>query len=261
MTQDFDIAATSYDDDFTHSKIGMLQRNQVRSFLSSYLESNRKLSILEVNCGTGFDASYFASLGHHVIATDISEKMISEAISKYKSNHLNFSVKDIKNITKDSFKSIDCVFSNFGGLNCISKTDITLFIENVYSFLNPRGKVVLVIMPRNTIWEKFYFSIKGEPKKARRRRSKDFVLANVNGVDVKTWYYNPSEIAQIIDGKFKVTKLKPIGLWVPPSYMEQYFSNKSWLLTVLAKIDALFTSRIFSRYADHFYIELEKIDS
>ena len=76
----FDILAETYDTDFTESAIGKLQRERVWQGLYQLLATyNRPLKILEINCGTGFDALALASLGHMVIATDAAEVMIEKA--------------------------------------------------------------------------------------------------------------------------------------------------------------------------------------
>ena len=52
----------------------------------------------------------------------------------------------------------------------------------------------MVIMPKNTLWERFYFSLKFQYKNAFRRNTKKAVYANVEGIQVPTWYYNPKEV-------------------------------------------------------------------
>ena len=92
MTEDFDIASAQYDTAFTFSKIGKAQRKMVFKYLNPILTQRQKLSILELNCGTGEDAIRFAQLGHHVLATDISEGMINVAKAKATPNIRTFAV-------------------------------------------------------------------------------------------------------------------------------------------------------------------------
>ena len=96
MTESFDIAATTYDNTFTYSKIGKLQRNLVYEHLSKILPIDHNLDILEINCGTGHDAIWLANQGHRVLATDISSEMISIARSK-QLNKNNRYLHNIKN--------------------------------------------------------------------------------------------------------------------------------------------------------------------
>ncbi len=259
MHNDFDIASQHYDSVFTFSKIGKAQRRIVFKYLNPILNQDKKLSVLELNCGTGEDAIQFAKQGHEVIATDISEGMIAVAKSKLKLDNLNFLVQDINTITTTSFKNkFDLIFSNFGGVNCLSKTQLTSFVEKSVNLLKPNGRLILVIMPKHCLWERLYFSLKGNFKKAKRRQTTKPVIANVDGVEVKTWYYNPEAIVELTKLKYSKEKLKPIGLAIPPSYLEDSFLAKKPVLSILKFLDTILTGAFFSKYADHFLIQLKK---
>lgn len=258
MNHDFDIAASSYDQTFTNSNIGKAQRQQVYTYLNKLIDRSNPLDVLELNCGTGEDASYISQHGHKVIAIDISNEMIQVAKAKNKEFSASFYQQDITKITTETFdKKFDLIFSNFGGFNCLSKTELTAFLDLAPQLLSKKGKLVLVVMPKHTIWERIYFSLKGQIKKARRRISKTFVLANVDGIDVKTWYFNPSEIAKNAL-HFKLMNTRPIGLWIPPSYLEHSLLGKKSILNILKRLDMVFSWSFLSKYADHYYIELEK---
>ena len=59
----FDREAASYDVDFTYTAVGKLQRKRVYHFLAKSL-SEKPLQVLEINCGTGEDATWLASRGN-----------------------------------------------------------------------------------------------------------------------------------------------------------------------------------------------------
>ena len=226
MQNDFDIASQSYDKTFTYSTIGKAQRMQVYKQLNDIIIQDKPLHILELNCGTGGDANYFSTLKHTITATDISSKMVALASDKFKNKDINFHQLDINELHQQSFKeNFDLIFSNFGGFNCLSKNEVTAFFLSANKILNSDGKIALVIMPKHTIWEKIYFSLKGDFKKSKRRNTKNSIPANVDGVAVKTWYFNPKEIKEIAEG-FSIKKIKPIGLFVPPSYLQTSFLGK-----------------------------------
>ena len=258
MQNDFDIAAASYDKTFTNTAIGKAQRMQVYEQLNAFINQKKELHILELNCGTGEDANYFNSLNHTITATDISNKMIAVAADKFKNKNINFHQLDINNLQQHSFpKNFDLIFSNFGGFNCLSKNEVAAFFLSANKILNSDGKIALVIMPKHTIWEKIYFSLKGDFKKSKRRNTKNSIPANVDGVAVKTWYFNPKEIKEIAEG-FSIKKIKPIGLFVPPSYLQTSFLGKKIIVSFLNRLGTLFGFSFLSKYADHYYIELQK---
>lgn len=259
MSNDFDVHAKNYDAVFTFSEIGKAQRNRVYHFLNKYILPEKKLNILELNCGTGEDASYFTQLGHDVLATDISSEMIKVAKEKNENTNIRFQQLDITKITSETFtEKFDLIFSNFGGLNCLSKSQLASFFQTSESLLTPSGKLALVIMPKNCLWEQFYFSLKGDFKKARRRNTDKALHVNVEGVQIPTWYYNPKEVESLASNIYKTMAVKPIGIKIPPSYLESFFSKKKGLLNLFIQLEKLFSNRFWSKYADHYLIVFQK---
>jgi len=257
MTENFDIHAKNYDTVFTNSQIGKAQRDRVYHFLDRFVFTEKKLNILELNCGTGEDANYLTQLGHQVLATDISSEMI--AVAKNKFPDINFKQLDISKITSETFsEKFDLIFSNFGGLNCLSKSQLKSFISVSETFLKPSGKLVLVIMPKKCWWERFYFSIKGDFKKAKRRNTQQSVLVNVEGNQIPTWYYNPKELVSLTKRNYILNSINPIGIAIPPSYLESFFSNKKGLLKMYILAEKLFANRFWAKYADHYLIVFQE---
>ncbi|HEY0091314.1 MAG TPA: class I SAM-dependent methyltransferase [Flavobacterium sp.] len=259
MAASFDNAAVAYDKTFTKSNIGKLQRAQVYSVLDQLLKKNKINTTLEINCGTGEDAQWLASKGLNVIATDISEKMLQVAIAKKGSGTVKFEYADINQIgTQYSGRSFDMIFSNFGGLNCLAPSELKLFFVNAAALLPKHGKLVVVIMPKNTLWEKIYFYFKGDLTKAKRRNSGKADV-NVNGENVPTFYYNPQDVIPFAKVAFHAIDLKPIGLFVPPSYLEHFFKTKPMLLSAFATLDKLISNvKYTARYSDHYLIVFDK---
>jgi ubiquinone/menaquinone biosynthesis C-methylase UbiE len=257
METSFDKAATNYDSTFTHSVIGRLQRYLVYFHVIKQLSSVKKL--IEINCGTGEDAVWLAHKNIQVTATDISSKMIQIAISKSNLNNLNFFQADINEIeSRFSNEKFDMVFSNFGGINCLSQPELTNFFASVPNLLSEKGKLALVIMPKNTLWEQMYFILKLDFKKAFRRKNA-FTIADVDDKKVTTYYYNPNDIVALSTNNFTVLQTKPIGFFIPPSYLESFFKNKPKLILFLNTLEQKIRNQSWlSKYADHYLIVLEK---
>ncbi|HRH02125.1 MAG TPA: class I SAM-dependent methyltransferase [Bacteroidia bacterium] len=260
----FDVSAPNYDAEFTTSAIGKMQREQVYFALQVNKLVKSKSKILEINCGTGEDAIWLANHGHSVLATDASEEMIR--VAKQKASGLNkldlqFQQAEFSALnTKYGTQKFDLIFSNFGGLNCVNKTVFKQLMDDFYSLLNPDGKLIFVIMGRKCFWERMYFLFKGNNKKAFRRMSQSAISAELgNGAKQNTFYFSPSEIRSIAEPNFKLLSTKPIGLFVPPSYLNKFFLNKKYLLLFLFQMEKLFSPFSFlSDYADHYLIYLKK---
>ncbi len=256
MANSFDIHAQNYDDAFTFSNIGQAQRKRVYFFLSEMLKEDN-LNILEINCGTGEDANYLTNKGHNVLATDISTAMIAQAKKKYPT--INFQTLDItSNAIEKLDKKFDVIFSNFGGLNCLSKAQLATFLGISEALLKTNGKAILVIMPKKTLSERLYFILKLQPRKAFRRNSHNPVHVYVEGVKIPTWYYDPKEVVTLAKEKLKPVAIKPIGIAIPPSYLEPFFAKRKGLLKLLEQIESWLSSSYWAKYADHYLIAFTK---
>ena len=258
MGNGFDIAAKDYDQDFTNSGIGTLQRKQVYQYLNKYVFHKKRLNLLEVNCGTGEDALWFAQQGHNVMATDASGEMISVAKTKNDLQNVEFQQLKIQELNQlETEGSFDLIFSNFGGLNCLGNDGFSDFLKQSKRLLKTDGKLILVLMPKNCLWDNFYLFLKGKWNHLGRRNTAEAISINVYGQKVNTWYYNPKDILSL-DNRFKCADYKPIGFFVPPSYTESFFKNKEVLLNCLGWLDKYTTRLSFlSRFSDHYIIYLK----
>ncbi|MFI5135093.1 MAG: class I SAM-dependent methyltransferase [Chitinophagales bacterium] len=258
----FDLAASAYDEEFTHSLIGKLQRQRVYFFLKKIL-TDQSLRILEINCGSGEDAVWLAQQGHHVTATDASPKMIELVRKKISESKLEEKIStaicdfdDLKN--KFQSEKFDFIFSDFGGLNCVSGDELEKLSADFSSLLVPGGKFIAVIMGRKCWWERSYFLMKGKSRDALRRNSKELVEAKIGESTVPTWYYSPKEFQNLFLNEFQKIRVRPVGLFIPPSYLNPFFEKKKWLLSILNLLEKMFSLSFLSDFADHFLIELIK---
>lgn len=260
MDSYFDKAALNYDEEFTFSEIGIRQRQMVYSFLKPRLEKWQ--SIFEVNCGTGEDAIWFAHNGKAVLATDISKSMIQHARVKTQTNampDLQFkvlNVNDHDNLPKGN--QYDLVFSNFGGLNCLNPNELILFLKALkQNVLRKNGTIILVLMSKGSIWESLFFLRKLQFKKAFRRWTNKALAVNVNGVEVPTYYYNPSLFNQLKDD-FSVSAVQTIGFFLPPSYLEPIFKRRIKILDLLYQWECSIKNvKRLAGFSDHYLIELK----
>ncbi|PHR49677.1 MAG: methylase [Fluviicola sp.] len=251
---DFDGAAISYDEKFTFSSVGIIQRNLVwHNIKKINLEGHQ--NVLEVNCGTGEDAKRWSGLNKSVKSTDISPKMIELAQSKFP--EIDFKTFDITEIKKYE-ENYDLLFSNFGGLNCLSTDELETFFCDVYKQLPSHGRMILVIMGKKCFWDRVFLILKGKWKERNRRNTESFIEVNVDQVPVKTWYYSPKETKSFVGSQFETEGVYPIGLFVPPSYLANRFKNKNRLMKFLEFLDKLFSFRFLANYADHYLIVLKK---
>lgn len=263
MAAPFDHIASTYDSMFTKSAIGQLQRKRVWSYIEGIMPDLKGFEMLELNCGTGEDAVLFGERGFNIVATDISAEMLKVTQKKaeqYSMQHrISSHYLDLESFNETLFdKKFDLVFSNFGGLNCINPESLKKLLENLPSILKPGGRFVGVIMPKFCAWETVFFLLRLQFKKAFRRLTSKEVISDLHGVNMKTWYYHPQQIRNWSKGKFKLISIRPVGVALPPSYLERFFSlKKRWLLHLNNFEKKLSRTSILSGMSDHFVIDLQ----
>ena len=252
----FDAAAGKYDEIFSQSAIGLLQRSRVKYFIEKEFSAAHPHNILELNCGTGEDALWLAAQNRNVLATDISEKMIE--ITKKKiaglpnTATMQLSFTNLKNKLTD--EKFDFIFSNFGGLNCADEDALKDLGKQLFSVTENNATLAFVVMSTNCWWENLYFSFK-RLKKRRQMRS----VATLNGAAFPVWYYTPAQLQTLFKPYFEKQYQKPVGLFIPPSYLNNFFLRKRFLLKLLSVLEKLFGSFGFlANTADHYLMLFKK---
>lgn len=254
---DFDSAASSYDRDFTDTHTGKAQRASVWALLPDV----KGLNILEMNAGTGEDAAHFLAQGAAVWLSDVSEKMLEVADRKTLSyTHKHVFQWDLRQpFPLPNAPLFDLAFSNFGGWNCLTEAEIKTLARELHGLLNEDGRLMLVVMPRFCLWETLYFLAKGKWRSAFRRLSKAGTWANVEGQQVLTYYYAPSQIRRFLYPYFEAEQTKAVGIALLPSYLDKWVHNRGWFAALLAWLEAgLALFPVFAYLSDHYVIRLRK---
>ncbi|UCH65139.1 MAG: class I SAM-dependent methyltransferase [Ignavibacterium sp.] len=259
----FNQIASSYDETFTNSEIGKRQRNIVWNYLERILPADVQLDILELNCGTGEDALFLANKGYSVTATDVSEEMLDITNAKISKNGLEKNVGtkkiNIEELQETLFdRKFDVIFSNFGGMNCVEEEVLGKLSKELKLLLNSKGRIILVLMPKFCLWETVYFMSKLNLNESLRRSKAGHTVAKVGEFEVKTYYHSPSILEKKFANNFVVRKIIPIGFFIPPSYLNNYFAEKKKTLNFLASLETKSSNlSLLSNAADHFLIDME----
>ncbi|CAN5391457.1 hypothetical protein BH10BAC2_BH10BAC2_47870 [soil metagenome] len=263
--QPFDILAETYDENFSHTQIGKLQRARVWEKLLPVLKANKKpLNILEINCGTGEDALQLAAMGHYVIATDASAAMIAKAAQKISTsiaaqNRVSFIQCSFEELALQSFDwKFDLIFSNFGGLNCIDSAGLAALSKVFSKVLNPGGQLFFVVMGTFCAWETGWHLVRGKFSTAFRRCKKHapFTIA---GKTIPVCYYSPATFKKLLCHEFAYINSFAAGLFIPPSYLEPFFLKRQAMLGKLNALEKkLAGPSIMCRLSDHYCIVFKK---
>ncbi|HTI11270.1 MAG TPA: methyltransferase domain-containing protein [Puia sp.] len=232
------------------------KRERVRGHVLQYLPPAS--SILELNAGTGEDATYFGRLGHRVHATDIAEGMQQalrekiirqELTGKITTELCSFtSLEELRN--KGPF---DLIFSNFAGLNCTGELDKVL--RSFSPLVNPGGQLTLVILPGFCLWETLLV-FRGKFKTAFRRlfSRRKGARSHVEGHYFQCWYYSPSYVIRHLEDSFDLLSVEGLCTLVPPSYIEHFAERHPRLYRTLRKWEDRRKGKWPWKYIGDYYI-------
>jgi hypothetical protein len=85
------------------------------------------------------------------------------------------------------------------------------------------------------------------------------VLTEIAGEKMFTYYYSPQELSDAFKPYFKPVLCRPIGLFIPPSFLNNRFKKPGLFFSILLGLEKLFGGiAAFSDHADHYMMILEK---
>jgi ubiquinone/menaquinone biosynthesis C-methylase UbiE len=256
----FDSVAEQYDDHFTRSVVGRAQRDAVWQKAAVTFSSGQH--ILELNCGTGEDALFFARHGISVTALDASKQMVLQARRRREleapDSPIRFELLPTEDLAElNEAQLFDGVFSNFSGLNCVP--DLAAVVEQLSARVKPGAPLLLCLSTRFCLWEIFWYLLRGNFRKAFRRCG-GHATARFNDYTIHVHYPTLRCLCTLF-APFTLRSCTGIGIMVPPSYLEPWARKHPQLISALSRIDrALCNLPVFRIIGDHMLLHFEKID-
>jgi SAM-dependent methyltransferase len=257
----FDATAQGYDQEFTTTEVGRLQRAVTHRYLSELIAATQPKTALELNCGTGEDARWLARQGLLVTATDLSPAMVAITTDKVRGQGVRVLQAGIQGIAQAlPHEKFDLIWSNFGGYNCLSAAEIQASAAAMHRLLRPGGHFVAVVMGKFCAWETLYFLAKFKPSQAMRRWRKGPIQARLaDGITQDTYYYSPGAFERLFAPQFQPIKRCAVGAYLPPSYLDPFFSKRPRLLARMQRWEERAYGRRFpAAFSDHFLVAFRR---
>jgi len=255
----FDRVADSYDDLFTRSAIGQAQRKQVwRRLLEAFAPGER---ILELNCGTGEDARFLGMRGRSIVACDASAEMIQVAAARTQreAEGADITFRRLANEDLGALplqKPFGGAYSNFSGLNCAA--DLQPVARNLAALVRPGGRVLLCLWSRVCVGEFVWYLMHGQARKAIRRFSGK-ATARVGELTIAVSYPKVRDVQRVFAPWFALERRSAIGLFVPPSYAEDWARKHESALKRFEQLDPICSEwPVFRDAGDHVLLEFTR---
>jgi ubiquinone/menaquinone biosynthesis C-methylase UbiE len=258
----FDVLAPAYDAHFVESLVGHAQRQVSRKWLQPLLGGHPGMQVLEINCGTGADAWWMAGLGHQVTATDASPAMIAQALQKTTGNNgtsPRFATCAFEELhTRFAHRQFDCIVSNFAGLNCAAPDTLRALSRQFNALLRPGGHLAVVVFGKYCAWDVLYYLLKANTQQAFRRfTNKQVQVPLTASVQQPVYYYSPRCFARYMR-PLQLVQQKPVGLFIPPSWMKGYMQQHPRLFNRLVQLENNIHPSWSSALADHLFMLFKK---
>jgi hypothetical protein len=148
----------------------------------------------------------------------------------------------------------DGVLSNFGAVNCAQ--DLQAVVTNLARRLAPNAPLLWVVMGRHVPWEWVWYLLKGDVRRATRRLRPGG--SEWRGLIIR--YPTPSQLRALLQPYFKVTRIAPLGVVLPPSYAAGWLERSPRSLEILSRLERRAQSLSpLASLADHFIIEATRL--
>lgn len=204
--------------------------------------------VLELNCGTGVDASWLAQRGVAVLATDASEGMVQAARRRGVAAEL----LDAAAVEQLEAGPFDGALSNFGGLNCVA--DLQAVAKGLATKVRPDGTVVLCVMGPVVPWEWLWYLARLQPGKAFRR-----LRASTEWRGITIRYPSAGSVRRVFEPWFSCERTWALGALVPPSYAEPLARRLPRLVSALDRVERRVETWVpMVAIADHYVLELRR---
>ncbi len=254
----FDDIAGVFDTTFERSPVIQRLRQKLYAAIESRAQAHNAL--LDINCGTGIDALYFANRGMTVMGIDISKKMIEQAQMKAASaglDNVRFYASSFEQIPHQLSNKYDLAFSNFGGLNCVSRLDQVA--GELARLVNPGGYFIAVIMPPFSFSETLGGMRHGNLRYAFRRMSHPSRAAGFGEKRFDVYYHSAAYVRLVFRKWFSTEHIVGFSIISPPPGADLFISRHPRMYKFLIGIDELLERvPLLRSIGDHYMIILRR---
>ena len=229
----YDELAATYDEDFTESVIGRLQRDALWRRFGGLFERDQKL--LDLGCGTGEDALYFAQRGISVHGIDVSPAMIEIAGRRIeKEKRISLETLPLERLAHVAGGPYDGAFSSFGPINCVR--DLKSLAGDLGGLIRPGGTAALCLMKRLCLWETLLYPLSAALHR-REAAAEGWCDRPAEDGEFRVFYPSVREVRLAFAPWFEYVAAPGVGLFLPPSYLEPYAARHVLITAALSRAD------------------------
>ena len=178
-------------------------------------------ALLEIGCGSGADAVFFAESGCRVAALDISDRMVTATRNRAEAHGVGSSVCAFRGRLIDLSRQLselpwapfDGAYANFSLTYEESLRSVSAI---VHSLLRPRASFWFTLPNRFCITEPALAVLRGRPRAifARFREPRWLMIRDTR---VQVHAYSAAEVRRALAGRFEILDHRGLPVFMPPS--------------------------------------------
>jgi SAM-dependent methyltransferase len=152
--------------------------------------------VLDVGCGTGLDAVFLAEHGLRVLGIDASPEMIARARARIAAaglgERITVRVQPIERLDELAERQLDGIVSAFASLNALP--DLRQFAADAARLVRPRGRLILHLLNRTSLWEWLGYARRGQWRAARALGAAPTRAFSIGGESIQHRLYSPRDV-------------------------------------------------------------------
>jgi SAM-dependent methyltransferase len=191
--------------------------------------------LLDLGCGTGEDALYFAQQGISVHGVDVSPAMIEIAGRRTEQEEgISLQTLSLERLARVAGGPYDGAFSSFGPINCVR--DLPTLARDLGELIRPGGIAALCLMKKRCLWETLLFPLTAalHRKEAVREAWSD---TPAEDGEFRVFYPPVREVRSAFAPWFEYVAAPGVGLFLPPAYLEPSAARHPLVTAALSRVD------------------------
>ena len=258
----FDASASTYDAAVENNPLNLHPREVSTGVLLSTFRSGQM--VLEMGCGTGLETLPLARRGVHIVATDLSVRMLERLREKAAAEGLTDRIEvrklragDVGRLTTDFGEAaFDGAFSDFGALNLEPSLDRVS--GSLGRLLRPGAPAVFAVWNRVCLIELAMYALRGRPRRALARLRSP-VPADLSRFGLPVRAYAAMPFARCFAHDFDIERIRGLSVVLPPYDFYRHLPSPARVVPLLQIADRLVRNRFpFSHLGDYFLAVLRR---